>query len=198
MRMLSRLVVLSTIFGGLVVSASSAKLVTTWRDPEAGKVGFAKVVVALVSPDADLRRRVEGGLARRIRGAVAANTLIPDGEIQNREAVVARLKSSGVDGVIVLRHADVASDVSITPGRSVIVSYASFDGFWNDSWAVVSTPSYASMTKVVTAEIVVYAVATEKPVWAGRLTAENPKSLRVLLDELVKAGAAELREQKLV
>jgi hypothetical protein len=41
-------------------------------------------------------------------------------------------------------------------------------------------------------------MVTAKPLWAGQMKAKNPKSLRVLLNDLVKAGAAELRKQNLV
>ena len=38
----------------------------------------------------------------------------------------------------------------------------------------------------------------EKLVWKGRMTSTDPKSLRTLLDDLVKVGAEELRKQKLL
>ena len=44
----------------------------------------------------------------------------------------------------------------------------------------------------------IYAIADERLVWAGRMTATNPKSLRVFLDEMVKEGSKELKRQKLI
>ncbi|HYV07596.1 MAG TPA: hypothetical protein VFB82_23585 [Blastocatellia bacterium] len=67
----------------LVLLAASAvdadsKLTTSWRDPSVTRVNFTKIVVAFTSKDTDLRRRVEGGLARRIPRSVAANTIVTD------------------------------------------------------------------------------------------------------------------------
>ena len=70
------------LLAALLVPATTgagAKLTTSWRDPNVTKLNFSKVVVAFVSNDADLRRRVEGGLARRIPRSVAANTLVTNG-----------------------------------------------------------------------------------------------------------------------
>ena len=72
--------VVSAIIFASTARASDTKLVRSWKDPQVSSVKFTKVVVALVSPDTDLRRRVEGGLARRVRGGVAAHSLIPEGE----------------------------------------------------------------------------------------------------------------------
>jgi hypothetical protein len=52
--------------------------------------------------------------------------------------------------------------------------------------------------KIVTVDIILYSVATAKPVWAGRLKSTNPKFLKGLLDDLVKAGSEELKKQKLI
>ena len=54
------------------------------------------------------------------------------------------------------------------------------------------------MTTVVSGEIHLYAVETGKLVWSGTLTSTDPKSLRVLLDELVEAGSTELKKQRLI
>ncbi len=197
MRQFSIPFVLLAFFVYTAAAASGAKLVTTWRDPDVSAIKFNKVVVAFISSDADLRRRVEDGLARRILHSVAAHSFVPDGELKDHEAVKARLSSNAVDGAIVVRLVDVEKNLVVSPGQVMFVTYPTLWDMWGAGWAV-SMPTYASEEKVVTAEIILYSVTTSKPVWAGRLKANNPKSLRVLLDDLVKAGSAELRKQKLI
>jgi hypothetical protein len=198
MRQLLITFVLLAFFVHATAGASGTKVVTTWRGTNVGPINFKKVVVAFLNRDTDLRHRVEDGLARRVRRSVAAHTFVPDSELRDQEAVKARLSSNEIDGAIVVRLAEVARDVIVSPGGATYTTYPMFWDMWGTGWGVVSTPTLAFEEKVVTAEIIVYSVATAKPIWAGRLKATNPKSLRVLLDDLVKAGSAELRKQKLV
>jgi hypothetical protein len=178
--------------------AGGAKLTTTWKDPSVIKTNFSKVVMTFISKDADLRRRVEGGLVRRIPRSVAANTMVPDGELQDREAVQKRLSSNGVDGAIVVRLVDLKREKIVTQGKSWDVMVPMMWDSWYSSWTTVNTASYVYEEKLVTIDITLYAVATAKPVWAGRLTATNPKNLKALLDDLVEAGSKELHKQKLI
>ena len=187
------------LFALLVTPAArAADLSTTWRDPSVTTINFSKVVVAFISKDADLRRRVEGGLARRIPRSVAANTIVPDGELTDREAVKARLLANAVDGAIVVRLVDLKRETVVSQGESWYVGVPTFWDTWDTNWMTVNTASYVYENKVVTADIILYSVATAKPVWVGRLKATNPKFLKGLLDDLVKAGAKELRKQKLI
>jgi hypothetical protein len=182
----------------LVPAVAGDKLTTTWRDPAITKTNFSKVVMTFISKDADLRRRVEGGLVRRVPRSVAANTLVPDAELQDREAVQARLKSNGADAVIVVRLVDMKRETIVSQGSSWDVMVPTMWDSWNTGWTTVNTASYAYEEKLVTLEIVLYSVATAKAVWAGRLKATNPKNLKDLLDDLVKAGSEELKKQKLI
>lgn len=179
-------------------AGADTKLTTTWKDPSVAKIDYSKVVVAFISSDADLRRRVEGGLARRIPRSVAANTIVPDGELKDREAVKARLLSNAVDAAIVVRLVDLKREMVISQGESWYVGLPTFWDTWDTNWMTVHTANYAYEEKIVTADIILYSVATAKPVWVGRLKSTNPKFLKNLLDDLVKAGSAELKKQKLI
>lgn len=173
------------------------KLVTTWKDPQVTALSFNKIAVAFLGSDADLRTRVEDGLARRIKRSVAAHTFVPDSELRDREAVKNRLSSNGVDGALVVRLLDIDKDLTLTQGPTMYMGYPMFWDAWDSFW-YSSTPLYAIEKKVVTVEIILYSVTTAKPIWAGQMKSTNEKSLRVLLDNLVKSGAEELRKQKLI
>lgn len=186
------------ILAFLVPALAGVKLTTMWKDPSVIKPNFSKVLMAFISKDPELRRRVEGGLARRIPRAVAANTLVPDAELQDRAAVQARLSSNGVDAAIVVRLVDLKRETIVSQGKSYDVMYPTMWDTWNTGWTTVNTATYAYEEKLVTLEITLYSVATAKPVWVGRLNATNPKNLKELLDDLVKAGSEELKKQKLI
>jgi len=179
-------------------AAGGTKLTTSWKDPNVGKLNFSKIVVTFLSKDDDLRRRVEGGLARRIPRSVAANTIVTDGELKDRESIKAHLVSNGVDGAVVVRLVDNKSDWIVTEGQTWYASLPSYWDSWDSNWLSVHTASYAYREQIVIADIILYSVATAKPVWIGRLKSTNPKFLKNLLDDLVKEGAQELKKQKLI
>jgi len=179
-------------------AAGGTKLSTSWKDPNVGKLNFSKIVVTFLSKDDDLRRRVEGGLARRIPRSVAANTIVTDGELKDREAIKAHLVSNSVDGAIVVRLVDMKSDWVVSEGQQWYASLPSYWDSWDSNWLSVHTASYAYQEKIVIADIILYSVATAKPVWIGRLKSTNPKFLKNLLDDLVKEGSQELKKQKLI
>ncbi|HEU4386807.1 MAG TPA: hypothetical protein VFV34_03350 [Blastocatellia bacterium] len=191
----------AVVLAALVVPSApggSAKLTTTWKDPNVTKVTFSKIVVAFLSGDAELRRRIEGGLARRISRSVAANTVVPDEVLTDRAAVKSRLASIGIDGAIVIRVVDVQREKVVSQGESWYVGVPNFWDMWEPTWLTVNTATHVYEERLVTADIMLYSVATAKPVWIGRLTGKDPKNLRELLDDLVKAGASELKKQKLI
>jgi hypothetical protein len=154
--------------------------------------------VIVVSPDADLRRRAEGGLARRLRDAVAATALVPDVDISDREAVRTALLSSGADGVMLVRPVGVDERVNMEESEQFFVEYPSMWNYWDSQMLVFAMPGPVSVERVVTVEIAIYSIADERIVWAGRVKATNPRSLRVLLDEIVEKGSKELKRQGLI
>jgi len=180
------------------LAAGGTKMTTTWKDPNVGKLNFSKIVVTFLSKDDDLRRRVEGGLARRIPRSVPANTIVTDGELKDREAIKAHLVSNAVDGAIVVRLVDMKSDWVVSEGQQWYASLPGYWDSWDSNWLSVHTASYAYQEKLVIADIILYSVATAKPVWSGRLKSTNPKFLKNLLDDLVKEGSQELKKQKLI
>jgi hypothetical protein len=193
-------VLLALLFTFLLVATaagSGTKMTTTWRDPQVAKVNFSKIVVAYISKDADLRRRVEGGLARRIPRSVAAGKLVTDDEMKDRDAVKARLSSNGVDGAIVVRLVDMRRESIASTGNSWVMGLPSYWDTWDTNWVQVNTASYVHEDKIVTADIILYSVAQAKPIWVGRMNA-IPENLKELLDDLVKEGAKELKKQKLI
>ncbi len=99
-------VLLLALFVPTVTGATDTKLSTTWRDPGATTTNFNKVVVAFISSDADLRRRVEDGLVSRTRRSVAAYSLVPDDKLRDVEALRTHLSNNAVDAAIVVRLVD--------------------------------------------------------------------------------------------
>ena len=195
MRKLSIPFILLTILIG--TAWSSTKVVTTWKDPNIPKPTFNKIAIAFPHKDPSLRQRVEDGIVRRMsRPGVATHTFVSDTDLTDRETLKARLASNGVDGLVLLRLLNVDEDKIVALGDTRSV----YPSLW-DACADplnITTASYSYTSRIVTADLTIYSVATAKPVWIGRIKSTDPKHLKGLLDELVKASASELKKQKLI
>jgi len=198
MRSVFTALALAICIGVAPVAASDSKLVTTSKNPAAKPAAFSKVVVIVASKDADLRRRAEGGLARRVRNAVAAVSIMPDVPLEDREAIKAGIKASGADGVLLVRPLSITEDVNMEASEQYVIEYASLWNYWDNNYMVVTRPGAVTIEKVVTLEIAIFSVTSEQIVWAGRMKTTNPKSLREFLDEMVEMGSKELKKQGLI
>lgn len=185
------------VLSGSVASAG-VKLETVTKSPNATPIKFKKVLVVLLDKDDDLRRRAEGGLARRIANGVAAYSLIPAADLKDREKVMNAIKANGIDGVIVMRNVQKDRDYAISSGTVSLAFYGDLWDYWGGTWAVIERPGYAIQSTTVSADIAVFSISDEKIVWGGRMTSEDPKSLRDLLDDLVKVGRSELKKQRIL
>jgi hypothetical protein len=196
MRKLSFSVLLVAVF---IVSAAEAgvKVLTTWKDPRISAPNFTKIAIAFPTSDTSLRQRVESGLARRIPRSVAAYTIVPDELVGgDREAIKARLAANQVDGLVLLRLMDVKEESLVSFGETASV----YPSVW-DAWAMpinVNTATYATTLRTILADLAIFSVSTGKPIWIGRMKSTDPKYLKELLDDLVKAGSSELKKQKLI
>ena len=95
-----------------------------------------------------------------------------------------------------MRPAGVETDETVQLGEEIAIGYASLWSYWGTSWHTATLPGYVNIDKTYTVEIAVYSVADEKLLWVGRMTSTDPKSLRTLLDDMVKIAAGELRSFK--
>jgi hypothetical protein len=188
-------ILLLAFFLGSAAEAG-VKVTTTWKDPRISAPNFTKIAIAFPTSDTSLRERVESGLARRIPRSVAAHTFVPDNEIGDRDAIKARMAANQVDGVVLLRLLDVKEESLVAFGETATV----YPSVW-DAWAMplnVSTATYATTLRTILADLAIFSVSTGKPIWIGRMKSTDPKYLKELLDDLIKAGSSELKKQKLI
>jgi hypothetical protein len=138
-------------------STTNTKLETSWRAPEATAVRFEKVVALGVTPDAATSRRLEDELARRVPGAVAGYTVIPD-EARGDDAELARsLEGTGADGLLVVRLIDRDERSRWVPGDFPNYYYSPY-GYHRYRGPVWNDPGYMRIDEVYRFETNVYAL----------------------------------------
>lgn len=153
-------------------TASDLGLADRWKNPDADRVGFAKVVVVGITHDAASRRQFEDRFVSLLRGrsmqGITSYTLVPDlAHVDDPQKVVETILADGVDGVFTVRFAPI-------DGKEA-------EAAWPAAWrADIDTPArvreYVDATmrrpfveaKRYGAEITVWEVATGRRLWAGR------------------------------
>jgi hypothetical protein len=198
---------LVTLVAVAVVACATTTFQSTWSAPGAKPLNFAgkKVVALVMSKDDSVRFPAEDALAREItaRGAVgvAAYTAIPKEIIQDKERAKAILDKEGVAGVVALRVVGKEQQITSTPGTYWGgPGYATFwgAGYWGAGWGGVYSSGYLQTDTLVSVETLIYSLAQDKLVWAGRSQTTNPSNVGPFIKELVGAAAGKLKEQGLI
>jgi hypothetical protein len=197
-----RVLTIAGLLSGLVAcSSTSTKLSMKWKEPTLqGETSFKKVVTVGVSPDVRWREIVEDELSILARNAVPAYSIIPEADVRNVELAKRILKSGGYDGVIVLRLVGVDEESTLVSGAPAAWGsyYGSMWSYWGYAWPTVYNPGYLRTDRYQVVEILIYRVADEKLLWAGRTRSLEPSSVRAMTGEIVKEVREELLRQKLI
>ena len=175
--------------GGCATTA----LTSTWRDPAVAQLSFRNVLVLAPTRDPSVRRVAEDELARRIKNAhaVPSYTMIPDTELGDSEAVRARARAAGFDGVVILRVTNVDKQATWVPGAWAGPPYA-YTG-----WAAYD-PGYMRVDTYVRVETNVYSLPEDRLVWAAVSRTTNPDSVRSLVKDTAKEVEKEMRREGLL
>jgi hypothetical protein len=186
---------------GLSACVASTTFTSTWKAPDAQSVSpVGKTVAALfVTREEGKRRAAEDILAADLtaRGAhgVASYTLVPNEQRGDVEAVKAKLKQAGVQGVVVMRVVGKDQQINYTPGYVAPAYYGAFGGYWGYGWGAVYEPGYLTTDTYISVETLIYSLIQDKLLWAGTSRTSNPSNLDKLIQEIADAAAKEMIKQ---
>lgn len=162
--------------------ASDIGLADRWKNQDADRVGFAKVVVVGITHDAAARRQFEDRFVSLLRGrsmqGITSYTLVPDlANVPDPQKVVETILADGVDGVFTVRFAPIDDKAA--------------EEAWPEAWrAEIGAPGrvrdYVDASirrpfvdaKRYGAEIIVWEVASGRRLWAGRFQPLKRKELQ--------------------
>lgn len=177
------------IIGALGLAfACSTTVLSTWRKPGVDLGALQNIVVVVKTKDEGMRRSAEDRIVKSLapRHAVASYTLVP-GPTEDNE-LRQKIDQSGFDGSIVLRVASVEQQSEWVPGTWMGPTYG-FAG-WADY-----APGYVETNTYVRVETNIYAVPSDDLIWSATSRTENPTNMNNLIDETVRALAAEIKKQ---
>lgn len=197
--MLSGLVLAAVILAP--VGLGAVKFLSTFASPDAASVSFKaqKVVALVISDDMSLRMSGEEALTRELtaRGiqGVAAYRAIPREMLKDVEAARGWFGREGVAGVVTLRPVSESKQKRYPPDIWATPTYSSLWGYYPYSWTTVYVAGPIPVDRVLLVESLIYQVSTGKLLWGGVSETSNPKSLQVLVGDIVKEAAEKIQKQ---
>ena len=180
-----------------------AQIKSSWKAPDVGPMDFKgkKVAAVVITDDLSVQTSGEEALARMLVGrgvtGVASYKMIPREELRDPAKAKGWFERGKVAGVVVMRVVSSEKETLYTPTVWATATYSSFWNYYGTSWT--SVRSYkTSQVRVLEIETLVYDVEKDKLIWAGVSQTKNPKSIQILVNELVNDVAAEMRTQGLI
>jgi nitrogen regulatory protein PII len=188
-------IVASIAVGMAIASAGCATtdMTSTWTDPSAKGAALSKVAVICVSKDDGLRRMAEDTAASQLQGAQAVPSyrVLGDTDPKNKEAVKAKLKEQGFQGVLVMRVAGVSEQVNP-------IDYDTFDGYYGYAAGVAYDPGFVQTDTVVHVVSKLYSLRDNKLIWSGVSQTFDPASASSFMTDVSKAVAKSIQKDRLV
>jgi hypothetical protein len=200
--------------GGLVVAvvlgagvlcgggcSRGTRVVDSWKAPDvAGPLQFKKILVVAVHPDLTTRKLAEDELVRQIGAAraVAGESVMPGDGRGDPQALAAKAKEIGADGLVTMRIGAAVARPAPSAGSD---SYAP-DSFRRDpdrNMFASEDPGGATPSeRSVSIRTDLYAVADDKLVWSGVTESFDPRDTRSLIAGIAKAVRARLKKEHLI
>jgi len=70
--------------------------------------------------------------------------------------------------------------------------------YWGTAWGYPYDPGYIAQDRIVSMETQIYALATDKLVYAARSETTNPRSVNKLVDSVLRHVMEELQKENVV
>ena len=195
----------------LLSACSSTSLVNRWSDPEYKGPPLQKILVIGIIKDDIKRRSFEEEFASLITGngrtGIASYTLLPDlKSADQKEEILAVVDKVGADGVMIVtlqgvskeqRDVPPSVDYYPTPGMGMGMGYGMY-GYYGMSHTAVYRPGYTVTDTVVRLDTKLFAVSSEKMIWAGKTESFNPSSSKSVVSELEKLVISDMKKSGMV
>jgi hypothetical protein len=177
----------------------STELAATWAEPTAQPLNFHKTVAVFVTKDEALRRSVEDRIAGKFPGGVPSYRVMNTIKSTEPADILDQLRHQGFDGAVIMRVADVSTQLNYVPGSYWYgAPYYTFGGYWSAAWAYPYDPGYVATDKIVTVETQVYSLPKDKLVFAARSETTNPASAAKLTDSVLRHVTKDMQKKGLL
>lgn len=175
-------------------------MLSAWADPSA-KATFEKAdKILAVYPinEPTMRRKVEDRLAKWIRNATPAYTILDESELQDPDRARAEVEAGEFDLVVALRVADFKQEMY----QDSTVSWHDAEPYYNYYWGYSAyvfdvgayfSRGYTIMSTTLDVETLVFDGKTGRKIFAARSRLTKPETPERIVDEIVIAVKETLR-----
>ena len=192
----------------LVLSATSPKLLFSWRNPNYSGAQFKNILVLALNGKSEGRLEFEDLLVAAIAkpGIQATQSYVflarPDAtpiDINDLKTVIREHK---FDAIVVARLTKRETKTTYVPGQvyTPVPYYGTFYGYYGAVYPVVYSPGYLQKENIAQVETNLY--STAKPdgelVWTGTTNAFNAHSPMKVIKKLVEVVIKELEKQNVI
>lgn len=192
------------------VSGKSAKMISSWFNPNYEGKTFSKILVIGVAQNLEVRADFEDEMAAQIARpgieTIPGNHILlrPDPNVKlDLDYLRGQIRDNHIDAVVVSRLLKVEKKVISVPSSTYIAPYPYYYSFYGYIGAVYPTiydPGYTREDVTVSVETNFY--ATSKPdgdlVWNGVSNSFNPKSAKKVVSGLVKEVPKQMEKDGLL
>lgn len=182
--------ILGMIFLTAIISCTSTKITSSWREPDKQVAvdKLNKVLIVALLDNETSRRKAEDQMVAYLngKGVVSYNYLNERFNEQDEEAIRNKIRDDGFDGAVTMRLVDVDKERTYNRGdfANYPFYYRNFSGFYFRNWRNFYNPGYYSTTKTYTVETNVYSIKEDKIIWSGLTETTNPEGVKKMTAEI--------------
>jgi hypothetical protein len=205
MKLFLRGFVLALLTSLSINSCTTTKITHTWAEKSYRGWPFSHILVIGVAEKNEIRRSFEEKFVAKleatgVKGVESYAVMAPDEKI-DKETILAVVKKTGVDGVLLTYLVAVKEKELASPGPT----YSRADDYHGGSIPDLSSAyEYRSGSQLYTTQVKVrletnlYDAETEQKVWSARSRTLNPKSDTALMNSVIDALVKDLKKNKLL
>jgi hypothetical protein len=187
-------------------AATGERIVKVYEDRAALNAPYSRILVVGAHAQAGTRRTFEDHVVRALAalGTEARSSLAVMGEAQaiDRDAVVAAVRASGADAVLVTRVVDIETQSEVEQGQPQAEVRRRSDvpmaDFFRYEYAESPDAMTVTTVRTVILETDVYDAASEKKVWAVESTSFDKQTAYGVIEEVAQTISAELASDGLI
>ncbi len=165
----------------LLAACASTRFTSQWKSPDYSGAPMRKVLVVGVSKQPSVRRTFEDEFVARLKAAgvdgIQSYTVLPDEGRVERPALEAAVKSTGADGLLVVRLVKREQQTQVVQAYPTAPPAAGIYGWYAGAWSGYYEPATAYQYELVTLEASLYSPGQGNLVWSATTEGFAPTNL---------------------
>ena len=194
---------LSIIICILLLSCTTTKLLSSWKDRSYKGGPVARVMVVGVSDKQNTRTMFEDLFAKEFEKngvkTVSSIAVTPSGTELNKETIKKAAVERNIKSVFVTHLVGVKDKALYHPPPvGGYPHYSRFSDYYSSVYAYTHTPGYYTQHKLVRLESNLYDVESEKLIWSAQSETVDPGSINDVVKSLGGSVMRDLRKKGLI